>query len=137
MLKDIVRRVLIFIPTLFAISLFAFVIRINAPGDPVENLYEGAKSGNGAAAISESMIRGKEQLRHELGLDLPVFYFTFTSLAEPDTLYKIRDKSEREALSRLLDRFGNWPQIESWYVSLNQLRSATGISVSTDSTFRA
>jgi len=137
MLKYIVRRVLIFIPTLFAISLFAFVISINAPGDPVENLYEGAKNGNGAAAISESMIRGKEQLRRELGLDLPVFYFTFTSLSEPDTIYKIRDKGEREALSRMLDRFGNWPQIEQWYVCLNQLRQATGVSVTTDSIFRA
>lgn len=137
MLKYIVRRVLVFIPTLFAISLFAFVISINAPGDPVENLYEGAKSGNGAASISESMIQGKEQLRHELGLDLPVFYFTFTSLAEPDTLYKIRDKGEREALSRLVDRYGNWKEIASWYTTLNRLRKATGISIQPDSLFLA
>lgn len=137
MLKYIVKRVLVFFPTLFAISLFAFVISINAPGDPVENLYEGAKNSNGAAAISESMIRGKEILRHELGLDLPVFYFTFTSLAEPDTIYRIRDKGEREALSRLLDRFGNWTEISNWYTSLNTLRRQTAQVVKCDTNFVA
>ena len=42
MLKYIVKRILIFIPMLIAISLLAFVININAPGDPVEKLSNSA-----------------------------------------------------------------------------------------------
>jgi peptide/nickel transport system permease protein len=73
MLKYILRRILIFIPTLFVISLIAFVISINAPGDPVENLFAGAKGGEGSSASNAGMTKAKDELRHELGLDLPVF----------------------------------------------------------------
>lgn len=129
----IVRRILIFIPTLFAISLIAFVISINAPGDPVENFYEGAKSGKSGSLQNLQLEAAKDTLRHELGLDLPVFYITLTSLAEPDTLYRIGDKAERENLSRLIDRFGNWPSIQNWHVALKELRIAAGKTIIPDS----
>ncbi|HTF05356.1 MAG TPA: hypothetical protein VK826_15105, partial [Bacteroidia bacterium] len=135
MLKYIVRRVLIFIPTLFAISLIAFVISISAPGDPIENLFEGAKGESGGSAMNENVAREKDALRHKLGLDLPVFYFTMTTLAEPDTFYRVKDKMERETLSRMLDRFGNWTEIEAWHESLGRLRKQARIEVTPDSAF--
>ena len=42
MLKYIAKRILIFIPTLLAISLLAFIISISAPADPVEKLSSSA-----------------------------------------------------------------------------------------------
>jgi ABC-type dipeptide/oligopeptide/nickel transport system permease component len=123
MLKYIVKRIAIFIPTLFAISLLAFTISINSPGDPVEILFAGSKgAGEGQSAQSESAKAGKQQLRHELGLDLPVFYFTFTNSASPDTLYKIYDPGTREAFNRLIDTYGNWNEISAWYRSLQELK---------------
>ena len=41
MLKYLFKRLLIFIPTMVAITLVAFVISINAPGDPVEIMLSG------------------------------------------------------------------------------------------------
>jgi ABC-type microcin C transport system permease subunit YejB len=38
MVQYIFRRLLFFIPTLVVISLLAFVISIQAPGDPVDRL---------------------------------------------------------------------------------------------------
>ncbi len=134
MFKYILRRILVFIPTLFVISLVAFVISINAPGDPIENLFEGAKGGTGGTSLNEAMLREKDSLRHQLGLDLPVFYFTMSTMAEPDTMYLIKDKSERECLSRLLNRYGNWPEISDWYWSLQHLKLESGKTPSTDST---
>jgi peptide/nickel transport system permease protein len=91
MLTYLIRRILLFIPTLIVISLVAFIISTSAPGDPVErmlNLSEGTARG----------IQGKDreiimnQKRHELGLDLPLFYFSINKLAEhqshPSTLAK-------------------------------------------------
>ncbi len=124
MLKYIVRRILIFIPTLFAISLIAFVISINAPGDPVEALFTGQQGGDeSSGTINEEMLRQKDTLRHQLGLDLPVFYFTIGSIASPDTLYKVFDKSRYASLERLIDSYGNWDEISAWYTSVETLRA--------------
>jgi len=45
MLRYIAKRILIFIPTLIAISLITFIISVNAPGDPVESILN-KKSGD-------------------------------------------------------------------------------------------
>lgn len=133
MLKYIVKRVAIFIPTLFAISILAFAISINSPGDPVEILYSGSNGdGQGSSAQKESVQLAKEQLRHQLGLDLPVFYFTLTNAASPDTLYKIHDPQTKEALDRLVDTYGNWEEISAWFHSLEELKETASHIVSTD-----
>jgi peptide/nickel transport system permease protein len=125
MLKYIVKRILIFIPTLFAISLLAFTISVNSPGDPVEALHSGVDNGEGKQGQSESVIRDKARLRHELGLDLPVFYFTLTNAASPDTLYKIYNPDEKEVISRLVNIYGDWKEISAWYSSLKELKASS------------
>jgi peptide/nickel transport system permease protein len=118
----IVRRILVFIPTLFVISLIAFVISINAPGDPVEAFFEGAKGGRPGSQQDNKIEAAKDTLRHELGLDLPVFYITLSTYAEPDTFYKIKKPDERENLSRLIDRYGEWKNISDYYQAVEKLK---------------
>ena len=48
MLKYTLKRLLAFIPMIIAISLIAFIISINAPGDPVESLTKAAGNEGGA-----------------------------------------------------------------------------------------
>jgi peptide/nickel transport system permease protein len=125
MLKYIFKRVFIFIPTLFAISLIAFVISINAPGDPVDSLFTGGQGNSENASLqTENMLQQKNVLRHQLGLDLPVFYFTLSNIATPDTLYKVFDKNRLSSLERLIDTYGNWNEISKWYISLETMRDA-------------
>ncbi len=128
MLKYIVTRVAIFIPTLFAISLLAFAISINSPGDPVEILYSGSNgNGEGQTSQSQSALLGKQKLRQQLGLDLPVFYFTLTNFASPDTLYRIYNPQAKESLNRLIDAYGNWEDISVWYLSLEELKESVSL----------
>jgi peptide/nickel transport system permease protein len=115
MLKYILKRVLIFIPTLIVITLLGFVISINAPGDPVERMVSSAHTGGELGTQSLSQMEDKLFWRKKLGLDLPVFYFSITSVSRPDTLYKIYDKSERDALDRLISKYGNWTEIQKYY----------------------
>jgi peptide/nickel transport system permease protein len=124
--RYIFRRILLFIPSLFAISLISFIISINAPGDPVEAFFEGAKTGRSGTLAGNKIESDKKALRHELGLDLPAFYVTMTSLAKPDTFYKIGNAGERENLERLIDRYGNWPQISVYYYRVRLLRDLIG-----------
>lgn len=124
MLKYILKRVLIFIPTLFMISLIAFVISLNAPGDPVDVYVTAAQGGEGASSLNANLIKAKDSLRHKWGLDLPVFYLTMTSAATPDTLYRIHDPSQRESLERLIDLYGNWQEISVYFNTLVKLNEA-------------
>jgi peptide/nickel transport system permease protein len=125
MLKYIFRRILVFIPTLFIISLLAFVISVNAPGDPVNALFSGSEGGgNNNNGQNDRVEREKAALRHRLGLDLPLFYVTVSSLAAPDTLYKVYDRAEYASLDRLINRYGNWNEISDWSKSVKALRKA-------------
>jgi peptide/nickel transport system permease protein len=133
----IIRRIFIFIPTLFAISLIAFVISLNAPGDPVEHFFEGAKGDRAGSPGNTKMEADKQALRHQLGLDLPVFYITMTSLATSDTFYKVGSAGEHENLDRLLDRYGNWEEIALYYSSLKELKIAAGREIIPDSVLLA
>lgn len=125
MLKYIFKRILFFLPTIFAISLITFVLMSSAPGDPVENMLTRSQSGEGGQAADK--IAGEKaynSLRKKLGLDLPLFYFSLAGVATPDTLHKIAKPDHRKNLLRLIDQTGNWPQIEAYYHSVKQLEYA-------------
>lgn len=81
MIRYVIRRLLFFIPTLIAISLMAFIISVNAPGDPVERLMT-AETGEAVSSNFDGSQNLKSYWRKKLGLDLPVFYFSVSSLDE-------------------------------------------------------
>ncbi len=120
MSKYILKRILFFIPTLFIITLLAFIISVNAPGDPVERMISSSKLGEQVAA-SSNIKEMQLYWRKKLGLDLPLFYFSIHRLSEPRSLYKIYDKQEKEALERLIDKYGNWKEINTYHSSILKL----------------
>lgn len=124
MLKYIVRRVLVFVPTLIAITLLGFIIMISAPGDPVERMVSAAQSGGEIGSQTANQIEQKKFWNRKLGLDLPIFYFSINTLAHSDTLYRIYDRNERSALDRLTSQYGNWPAISAYHAAINELNEA-------------
>lgn len=124
MLRYLLERILVFIPTLIAITLLGFVIMVSAPGDPVERMVVAAQSGGEIGSQSANQQEQKQFWNTKLGLDLPIFYLSLSSLAISDTLYRVHDKNEQEALSRLSHEFGNWPAISAYFEKLEVLRKA-------------
>lgn len=124
MLKYILKRIIVFIPTLIMISLLAFVISINAPGDPVERLSKSANKEGTASEQSGSTKKVKEEIRARLGLDLPVFYVSLSTLSDCDTLYKIADKAQQENLLKLSRQYGNWNAVSNYHHTLLNLLEA-------------
>lgn len=114
MLKYIIKRLLIFIPTIIAISLFTFAISINTPGDPVDQMLN-QTSNQGQAADKLASEKAYVDQRHKLGLDKPIFYFAITNGTYPDTLYRVHKKVHRETLERLTFNYGNWQDIANYY----------------------
>jgi peptide/nickel transport system permease protein len=117
MMKYILQRLLLFIPTLFVVSLLAFYISVKSPGDPVEILTGSGGQQGGASnqSVSEAM---KDSVRARLGLDKPLFYFSLTTQSACDTLYRIPSKKHRASLEKLSHRYGNWTAVSAWYHSL-------------------
>ena len=124
MLLYIVKRILIFIPTLLVISLLTFVISINAPGDPVDMMLNRNAGGEGQASEKLTTEKAYNDLRHQLGLDLPVFYFSITNKTFPDTLYKIPEAAHRKNLERLSFDYGDWKNTANYYYNIRKLEFA-------------
>jgi len=117
----LLRRILFFIPTLLIITLLSFIISQSAPGDPVEQMLSGQQSGGEQIAERQANEAAYLQKRRELGLDLPVFYFSIGPLAEPEDLYKIPKVPVQDALRRLVYKFGNWEAVQRYYYALKRL----------------
>ncbi|PKP48377.1 MAG: hypothetical protein CVT95_04485 [Bacteroidetes bacterium HGW-Bacteroidetes-12] len=123
MLKYILKRVLIFLPTLVVISLLTFVISINAPGDPVESMLNQNVGGEGRSGEKLANEKTYNEKRKELGFDLPMFYFSITNSTYPDTLHRIPKKAHRETLNRLSFEYGVWENVSAYYHALRALES--------------
>lgn len=126
MFQYIIRRILIFIPTFFVISLLIFGLSKMAPGDPVL-VVMGGNDSNGVGQRSD-LVNGEKayaQVAARLGLDKPAFYFLFTSAAYPTDLYTINKRNHRETISRLIDTYGNADAVMDYYKTLKNIHYKT------------
>ncbi|MFZ1593248.1 MAG: hypothetical protein WAT27_14240, partial [Chitinophagales bacterium] len=133
--RYLLKRILFFIPTLIIISLLAFIISINAPGDPLDRMVSAQESGGEFSTQTANTAKEKERWRKKLGLDLPVFYVSLSNAATPDTLYKVYDDNERTALKRLISQYGNWENIAAWNNQLHTLSTAINMMIPDTSNF--
>lgn len=131
MLKYIIKRILIFIPTLLIISLITFFLSTTAPGDPVEQMLS-SRSDQGSSANLQASEQAYIEKRQQLGLDLPIFYFAFSNAATPDTLHKIPKPAHRKNLDRFISKNGNWDQISDYYYSIKDFEKEV-VSIKSDS----
>jgi peptide/nickel transport system permease protein len=105
MFQYIVRRILLFIPTLFLITALSFGISRLAPGDPAElKAGVGAEGAmRGSQQLNEEMIK---QIRKQWDLDKPIWYWSMFN-DKKDSAGKFLPLSERFELK--------WNGTESQY----------------------
>ncbi|HXB13618.1 MAG TPA: ABC transporter permease [Bacteroidia bacterium] len=120
MLKYIFKRLLIFIPTLIAISLLTFIISVNAPGDPVDTILNKKQGESGQSAKNAVDETAYTAMRHKLGLDLPLFYFSITNATASDTLYRIPKADVRSNFEHISFIYGNWANTAHYYTVIKQ-----------------
>lgn len=137
MTEYILKRLLWFIPTLVLVTLLGFLLLVSSPGDPLDQLVPALSAKNPQEHEAERSYWSKQ-----LGLDLPVFYFSVTTWAEPDTLYKLQDPEKRKAYRALLHLSGNAEALNRYYAGIERSRGLMkdwlqrGIADSTLSTGR-
>lgn len=118
MFRYILKRVLIFLPTMLIISMVAFWLGKMAPGDPVEPHLPSSDFG---LEITGEIY---QQVYEQLGLNKPAFYINFTSAAYPDTLYKVPGRYHQQSLSKLIAQYGNWDRIQDYNTTLEHLNES-------------
>ncbi|MBI1228378.1 MAG: ABC transporter permease subunit [Bacteroidetes bacterium] len=121
MFQYLLKRILLFLPTLLLVSLLSFGLSRLSPGDPVADYLEDDVFGKISTPNDlRTAERSYAQAAAALHLDKPAFYFSLNSQAYPDTLYRIFIGFRRETLEKLAGQYGNWPMVQSWY---NGIRS--------------
>ena len=110
--RYILKRILIFVPTLFVISLVIFFLDKNIPDDPV---LRGVGSED---MMNERIYKERWRAFH---LNHPNFYFTFTAKHEPDTLYKIPQKYKKTLLRELVNKTGNWTATQAYFQAIEKV----------------
>lgn len=122
MLRYLARRLLYVVSTLLLIMLLTFFISIHTPGDPVaQQLRSGQQSG---ATNATDYWSNYERQRQQMGLHLPVFYFSFTRLAVPDTFHRIPIPAHREMLHTLVWEYGHWGKTQIYFHELKRFYQA-------------
>ena len=119
MLEYILKRLLWFIPTLLLVTLLGFLLLVSAPGDPLDQLVPALSSKNPEEYRAQRAYWSKQ-----LGLDLPVFYFSVKTWAEPDTLYKLQDPEKQKAYHEFLRRTGNAEAISRYFATVTKSRTS-------------
>ncbi|MEM9834930.1 MAG: ABC transporter permease [Bacteroidota bacterium] len=102
------------------------------PGDPV-TIAMPADFGQAADDDPRAYERNYRREAKRLGKDLPIFYFSLTNAAVPDTLHRITIKAHREAQRDVLQTNGNWPLLQYFYQQVKERswRTDDDLSVST------
>ncbi|MDX1909968.1 MAG: ABC transporter permease subunit [Saprospiraceae bacterium] len=114
----LLRRILLAVPTLLVVSLLVFGLSKSTPGDPVVNVF-GEESYQTLDPIQQGEQYRKNAAR--LGYDRPVFYWTFTTAAYPDSLWHIFPLDRRERLLRLIGQTGNWNAVKTYDLRVSDL----------------
>ena len=122
MFSHLLKRLLLFLPTLIVVSMLTFGLSRLAPGNQVVDYLQ--QEPFGVVSTPAELLLAEKKYSNAaivLNLDKPPFYFSVTSSAFPDTLYKTLLPERKTVLENLIAQYGNWPQIETYYRSLRTL----------------
>jgi peptide/nickel transport system permease protein len=119
MLQYLIKRLLLFLPTLLVVSLLAFGLSRCTPGDPIQCYLPDSIDGKFSMNPAQYE-RAYAREAKKLGWDKPAFYFRIGPKAYPDTLYRILIRSRRENLEKLIAQYGNWSKVQAYSQQLNQ-----------------
>lgn len=120
MLTYFLKRLGIVIPTLFLVTVIAFLLSRLTPGDPIARFCGDPEMSERAGFLNpEESDRQYAACARQLGRDRPTFYVSLLPLAFPDTLYRELRVYRRAALRRLIREFGNWPAIQAYATALS------------------
>lgn len=114
LIQPLLKRLLIGIPSLVLLVVIIFYATTHLPGDALTQKLNAAEN---SSLDPIQSFRLRQQIRHQEGLDLPLFYFAFTGLGDCDTLPRIPSENIRAKANDLNTLTGQWTATEQAYVN--------------------
>jgi peptide/nickel transport system permease protein len=121
MVSLLLKRLLLAIPVLWLIATIIFMLSKLMPGTFGSQQLSQAEVGYYTKANADSRDRAYQQYLRATGQDLPLFYFSITSSANPDTLYRIFPERDRQLVERWSLLYGQPTAATQFYRSLRTL----------------
>ena len=116
MLRYLVKRLLLIIPTLGIMSLFVFYVAQFSQQDLLlqkeENSFRAAQN-NTIQEWKASYARAQQ-----IGFHHPSLYFSIFRKSSSDTLNRIQDQTIRQNLENLAYQIGDWEKVNRFYTSI-------------------
>lgn len=106
MLGFVLKRLFRFIPSLIALSLLIFGLSRLSPGDPVLNALEEFQN-SGRTLRTEQETKLIQELKKELGLDNPAFYFSLNRQSDISNYIGIENPSVKANFNELSYRYAS------------------------------
>ena len=116
MLKYLIKRIIIAIPTLFLISVIVFLMGQSVTDDPMA--AHGGQSFSGATNDPDAESAYLTQQAHHLHIDKPNFYCAIGLTCLPDTLYKIQPVWRKNKMKKLALQCGDWIRVKEYEAQL-------------------
>lgn len=117
------KRLLLLLPTLWVISSIIFLLGKLLPGPAGSQLFFRENESSFGESNHTARLEAYRLYLHRTGQDMPLFYVSLSSVAEPDTLYRIFPERDQELVRRLLFQYGHWPTVSSFFRQYASFRS--------------
>ncbi|MBL4707786.1 MAG: hypothetical protein JKY48_05025 [Flavobacteriales bacterium] len=119
MLRYFLKRVLLFIPTIFVVSLIIFFLSKQSEASLIQNKIERTTKSKNIDLLQEWKIIQRE--RNNLGFNQPKFYWSIYRKSSSDTLNRIPDERIQQNLASLSYSIGNWEKVNHFWNEAKQL----------------
>tara|TARA_B110000503_G_scaffold133815_1_gene211895 strand:+ start:697 stop:1089 length:393 start_codon:yes stop_codon:yes gene_type:complete len=116
MLRYLIKRLLLIIPSLGIMSLFVFYVAQFSQQDLLLQKEE-----NSFRAVQNNTLQEWEASyakAEQIGFHHPSFYFSIFRKSSSDTLNRIQDQNIRQNLKNLAYQIGDWEKVNRFYASI-------------------
>lgn len=124
MANFVLRRLLVAIPTLWLIASAIFLLSKLMPGAFGSAHLAQQEAGYYSRSDAASRDHSYRQFLKSTGQDLPLFYFSVSSAALPDTLYRVFLERDRAFLQKISWQYGNPDAAARFFRSLKTLEAS-------------
>ena len=120
MVRYIVKRLVLFVPTLLIISVIIFFLSKISEEDVIIQKRERNAQKNNVESLEQQWLLVRKESK-KLNFHLPRFFFSIYRRSSCDTLHLIPDSKIRENLEEFSYRAASWELTQQYYTELKRL----------------
>ncbi|TPE43304.1 ABC transporter permease [Pontibacter mangrovi] len=119
----LLRKVLLLVPAAWLAGTLVFLLSRLIPGSYGENQILNVEASFYSKSSQQSREQAFREYQQKNGLDKPLFYFSLSPTAVPDTLHRVYPEPRRKQLEQLALSVGSWPEVAAYDLQVQRIQS--------------